>query len=170
MTSATSSQVRQNYHQDSEAAINRQINLELYASYVYLSMNFAKYFLHQSHEEREHAEKLMKLQNQRGGRIFLQDVKKPDRDDWENGLNAMECALHLEKSVNQSLLDLHKLATDKNDAHLCDFIETHYLNEQVKSIKELGDYITNLRKMGAPESGMAEYLFDKHTLGDSNES
>ncbi|XP_022362314.1 ferritin heavy chain isoform X2 [Enhydra lutris kenyoni] len=183
MTTASPSQVRQNYHQDSEAAINRQINLELYASYVYLSMsyyfdrddvalkNFAKYFLHQSHEEREHAEKLMKLQNQRGGRIFLQDIKKPDRDDWENGLNAMECALHLEKSVNQSLLELHKLATDKNDPHLCDFIETHYLNEQVKSIKELGDHVTNLRKMGAPESGMAEYLFDKHTLGNSdNES
>lgn len=32
------SQVRQNFHQDCEAAINRQINLELYASYVYLSM------------------------------------------------------------------------------------------------------------------------------------
>lgn len=30
--------MRQNYHQDCEAAINRQINLELYASYVYLSM------------------------------------------------------------------------------------------------------------------------------------
>uniref|UniRef100_A0A2K6AA36 Ferritin n=2 Tax=Mandrillus leucophaeus TaxID=9568 RepID=A0A2K6AA36_MANLE len=133
--------------------------------------NFAKYFLHQSHEEREHAEKLMKLQNQRGGRIFLQDIKKPDYDDWESGLNAMECALHLEKNVNQSLLELHKLATDKNDPHLCDFIETHYLNEQVKAIKELGDHVTNLRKMGAPESGLAEYLFDKHTLGDSdNES
>lgn len=37
--------------------------------------NFAKFFRSQSHEEREHAEKLMKLQNQRGGRIFLQDVK-----------------------------------------------------------------------------------------------
>uniref|UniRef100_A0A8C5NZA4 Ferritin n=1 Tax=Jaculus jaculus TaxID=51337 RepID=A0A8C5NZA4_JACJA len=105
--------------------------------------NFAKYFLHQSHEEREHAEKLMKLQNQRGGRIFL-------------GLNAMECALHLEKS--------------KNDPQLCGFIETHYLNEQVKSIKELGDHVSNLHKMGAPESGMAEYLFDEHTLGDSDES
>lgn len=35
---APPSQVRQNYHQDCEAAINRQINLELYASYVYLSM------------------------------------------------------------------------------------------------------------------------------------
>ncbi|CAM4570365.1 unnamed protein product [Lepidochelys olivacea] len=116
-----------------------RINLELYTSYVYLSMsfyfdrddvalkNFARYFLHQSHKECEHAEKLMKLQNQRGGRIFLQDIKKPDCDDWENGLTAMECALHLEKNVNQSLLDLHKLATDKNDPHLCDFIETHYL-------------------------------------------
>ncbi|XP_006878994.1 PREDICTED: ferritin heavy chain-like [Elephantulus edwardii] len=177
---ASPSQVRQNYNQDSEAAIHRQINLELYASYVFLSMsyyfdrddvglkNFAKYFLHQSHEERKHTEKLMKLQNQRGGRIFLQDIKKPDRDDWESGLNAMECALHLEKSVNQSLLELHKLATDKNGPHLCDFIETHYLDEQVKSIKQLGDYVTNLRKTGAPDSGLAEYLLDKHTLGDSD--
>lgn len=32
------SQIRQNFHHDCEAAINRQINLELYASYVYLSM------------------------------------------------------------------------------------------------------------------------------------
>ncbi|KAL4678263.1 hypothetical protein H8959_020937, partial [Pygathrix nigripes] len=137
--------VRQNYHQDSEAAINRQINLERYASYLYLSMSY--YF------------------------NCDDDIKKPDNDDWESGLNAMECALHLEKNVNQSLLELHKLVTDKNDPHLCDFIETHYLNEYVKAIKELGDRVTNLCKMGAPESGLAEYLFDKHTLGDSdNES
>lgn len=37
--------------------------------------NFAKFFRNQSHEEREHAEKLMKMQNQRGGRIFLQEVR-----------------------------------------------------------------------------------------------
>ncbi|XP_040584409.1 ferritin heavy chain-like [Mesocricetus auratus] len=169
------SQVRQNYHQDSKAAINPQINLELYASYLscyfdrddMTPRNFAKYFFHHSHEEREHAEKLMKLQSQRGCRIFMQGTKKPDRDDWESRLNAMECALHLEKSADQTLLELHKLATDKNDPQLCDFIETHYLNEQVKSIRELGDHVTNLRKMGAPETGMADYLFDKHTLGHS---
>uniref|UniRef100_A0A8C5Q0L5 Ferritin n=1 Tax=Leptobrachium leishanense TaxID=445787 RepID=A0A8C5Q0L5_9ANUR len=176
-----SSQIRQNYHQDCEAAINRQINLELYASYVYLSMsyyfdrddvalkNFSKYFLHQSHEEREHAEKLMKLQNQRGGRIFLHDVRKPERDEWGNGLEALDCALQLEKNVNQSLLDLHKLSTDRNDPHLCDFLESHYLDEQVKSMKELGDHVTNLRRMGAPSNGMAEYLFDKHTLGEHHD-
>ncbi|XP_006728870.1 ferritin, mitochondrial [Leptonychotes weddellii] len=174
------SRVRQNFHPDSEAAINRQINLELYASYVYLSMayyfsrddvalnNFARYFLRQSREETQHAEKLMRLQNQRGGRICLQDIKKPDQGDWESGLNAMECALLLEKNVNQSLLELHTLASDKGDPHLCDFLETHYLNEQVKSIKELSDHVQNLVKMGAPDSGLAEYLFDKHTLGDEN--
>ncbi|KAM8940749.1 ferritin heavy chain-like [Lycaon pictus] len=174
------SRVRQNFHPDCEAAVNRQINLELYAAYAYLSMayyfsrddvalnNFARYFLRQAREEAQHAEKLMRLQNQRGGRICLRDVKKPDRDDWESGLRAMECALLLEKNVNQSLLELHTLASDQGDPHLCDFLETHYLNEQVKSIKELGDHVQNLVKMGAPDSGLAEYLFDKHSLGNED--
>ena len=30
--------IRQNFHTTSEAAINKQINMELYASYVYMSM------------------------------------------------------------------------------------------------------------------------------------
>merc|ERR1712192_233130 len=38
-------------------------------------------------------------------------------------LEAMEAALELEKTVNQSLLDLHKVAGDKGDGHLCDFLE-----------------------------------------------
>ncbi|KAK2116227.1 fts3-like protein [Saguinus oedipus] len=143
------SQARQNYHQDSEAAINHQINLELYASYVYLSMSY--------YVDRDD----VALKN-------FAKISRKQHDDWESGLNAMECALHLEINVKQLLLELHKLATDKNDPHLCDFIETHYMNEQVKSIKELGDHVTNLRKMGVPQSGLAEYLFDKHTLGDSD--
>ena len=32
------SKIRQNYHEESEALINKQINMEFYASYVYLSM------------------------------------------------------------------------------------------------------------------------------------
>ena len=31
--------VRQNFHAESEALINKQINMELYASYAYLSMS-----------------------------------------------------------------------------------------------------------------------------------
>ncbi|XP_016348408.1 ferritin, middle subunit-like isoform X2 [Sinocyclocheilus anshuiensis] len=166
------SQVRQNYDRDCEALINKMISLELYAGYTYTSMahyfkrddvalpGFAKFFKKNSEEERKHAEKFMEFQNKRGGRIVLQNVKKPERDAWDNGLTAMQCALQLEKNVNQALLDLHKL---------CDFLETHYLDEQVEAIKKLGDHITNLTKMDAGNNRMAEYLFDKHTLdGDSS--
>lgn len=166
-------QPRQNYHEESEAGVNRQINLELYASYVYQSMayyfdrddvalkGFQKFFCDSSSEEKEHAEKLMKLQNTRGGRIVLQDIKKPERDEWGSGLEAMQAALALEKSVNQSLLDLHAIADKHKDYQLADFIEGHYLQEQVKAIKELSDHITNLKRVG---TGLGEYMFDKETL------
>ncbi|XP_060705609.1 ferritin, heavy subunit-like [Hemiscyllium ocellatum] len=140
------SQVCQNYHQDCEAAVNKQINLELTASYLYQSLmsyfdqdvalhHFSQFFKAQSQEKQEHAEKLLKFQNRRGGRVLLQDVKKPERDEWGNGLQAMQVALDLEKNVNQSLLDLHQLATAQTDPHLCDFLETHYLDEEVEIIK-----------------------------------
>ncbi|CAF4512174.1 unnamed protein product, partial [Rotaria magnacalcarata] len=39
---ATENLVRVNFHEDSEGLINRQINLEMYASYAYTAM--ANYF------------------------------------------------------------------------------------------------------------------------------
>uniref|UniRef100_A0A8C4QIA8 Uncharacterized protein n=1 Tax=Eptatretus burgeri TaxID=7764 RepID=A0A8C4QIA8_EPTBU len=36
------SQIRENYHQDCEAGVNRQINLDMHVSYVYVSMKFDK--------------------------------------------------------------------------------------------------------------------------------
>lgn len=45
----TMAQVRQNFHQECEDGINKQINLELYASYTYLSMvnihNYIQYYV-----------------------------------------------------------------------------------------------------------------------------
>ena len=78
----------------------------------------------------------MKFQNKRGGSVVLQDVQKPDKDSWGTGLEALETALDLEKKVNQSLLDLHLLAGGHNDANLCDFLESEFLNEQVEAINE----------------------------------
>ncbi|XP_051898829.1 ferritin heavy chain-like isoform X2 [Pristis pectinata] len=171
---------RQNYSRECEEAINKQINQELRAFYVYLSMsyyfdrcdvalrNFAKFYLEQSAEEQKHAEKLMKFQNQRGGRIILYDIKKPYQDEWGSGLEAMEHALELEKEVNQCILNLHKLASEQNDPNLCEFLESNYLSEQVAAIRKLGDHITNLKRLGAPENGMGEYLFDRHSLGKNS--
>jgi len=163
-------QIRQNYHSESEASINKQINLELYAGYVYRSMawyferddvamkGLHKYFRDSANEETEHAEKLMKYQNKRGGRVVMQKIDKPDRDNWGTALDAMQAALELEKTVNQSLLDLHKLATSHNDAHLTDFLESEFLDEQVESIKKISEYITKLKRVG---TGLGEFLFDK---------
>lgn len=164
------SQIRQNFHENSEKALNDQINMELTASYTYQSMafyfdrddislpGFSAFFKHCSEEEREHAEKLMKYVNKRGGRVTLQDVKKPSRDEWGTGLEAMQSALELEKKVNQSLLDLHRVASDAVDPHLCDYLEEEFLDEQVESIHKLGNLITRLKRAGP---GLGEYIFDK---------
>lgn len=60
----------------------------------------------------------------RGGSILLQDIKAPTNSTWESGLHAMKEALDLEKKVNQSLLELHKLAELGGDAQFADFIES----------------------------------------------
>jgi len=167
------SQCRQNYHSESEAGVNRQINMELYASYCYQSMSFyfsrddvalpgfAKFFKKASDEEREHAEKFMEFQNKRGGRVVLQDIKKPDRDEWGCGLDAMQVALGLEKSVNQAIIDLHQVADSHKDAQMTDFLEGNFLAEQVDAIKEIGDHITQLKRVGG---GLGEYMYDKESL------
>nr|6LBC_A Chain A, Ferritin [Penaeus japonicus]6LBC_B Chain B, Ferritin [Penaeus japonicus]6LBC_C Chain C, Ferritin [Penaeus japonicus]6LBC_D Chain D, Ferritin [Penaeus japonicus]6LBC_E Chain E, Ferritin [Penaeus japonicus]6LBC_F Chain F, Ferritin [Penaeus japonicus] len=165
------SQVRQNYHEDCEASINKQINMELYASYVYLSMayyferddvalpGFAKFFKESSDEEREHAQTFMKYQNKRGGRIVLQQIAAPSMQEWGTGLEALQAALDLEKQVNQSLLELHSTASGNNDPHLTKLLEDEYLEEQVDSIKKIGDMITKLKRAGP--RGLGEYMFDK---------
>ncbi|VEL30912.1 unnamed protein product, partial [Protopolystoma xenopodis] len=83
--------IRQNFHEQCEAGLNKQINMELFAHYTYLSMayyfnrddvalkGFHKFFLKASTEEREHAMKLMEYQNLRGGHIVLADIQKPAR-------------------------------------------------------------------------------------------
>ncbi|KAB1728176.1 hypothetical protein FNE60_29960, partial [Klebsiella pneumoniae] len=164
------SRCRQNFHEESEAAINKQINMELYASYVYLAMyayfdrddvalpGFAKYFKEMSQEEREHAEKFVQYQNKRGGRVVYQPIEKPVKQEWGSGLEAMEDALQMEKDVNESLLKLHGIATAHADPHLTNYLEEEFLEEQVESIYKFSQHITKLRRVG---DGLGVYIFDK---------
>ena len=119
---------------------------------------FAGHFKTESGEERAHGMKLMEYQNKRGGRVVFQDIAKPTTMEWGTPLEAMEAALELEKTVNQSLLDLHKVAGDKGDGHLCDFLESEYLGEQVEGIKAIGDLITKMKRAG---DGLGLHLIDK---------
>lgn len=58
----------------------------------------------------------------------------------------------------QNLLQLHTVANEHNDVHLSDFVEDYFLSEQVDSIKEFGDNVTKLTRLG---EGVGVHLFDK---------
>uniref|UniRef100_A0A1B0GR60 Ferritin n=1 Tax=Mus musculus TaxID=10090 RepID=A0A1B0GR60_MOUSE len=155
------SQIRQNYSTEVEAAVNRLVNLHLRASYTYLSLGF---FFDRDDVALEG--------NDRGGRALFQDVQKPSQDEWGKTQEAMEAALAMEKNLNQALLDLHALGSARADPHLCDFLESHYLDKEVKLIKKMGNHLTNLRRVagpqpaqtGAPQGSLGEYLFERLTL------
>lgn len=161
---------RHNYHEESEASINKQINMELNAHYQYLALaayydqddmalkGFVKLFKEFAEEEHEHAWKLIKYQNVRGGRVVFSAINRPVQQDWATPLAAIEFVLDLEKQVNQSLLDLHKVASDHNDPHLTNYLEEEFLKEQVESINKLSKHHTNLQRVG---DGLGIFVFDK---------
>ena len=76
----------------------------------------------------------------------------------------MEAAIHLEMGLKQALLDLHALGSAQADTHLCDFLENHFLDEEVKLIKKTGDHLTNLCRLSGPQAGLGEYLFERLTF------
>jgi ferritin heavy chain len=160
---------------DCEKAINDQINVELGAFYAYTAMgnhfkrndvaleNIGNLFLKNAEEEREHAQKLIEYNHKRGGNTTYQDIKAPSAFSATfTALDAMEKALDMEIEVNESLLRMHKHAA--NDPAFSDFIEGHFLHEQVEAINEYRGYITNLKMCGP---GLGTYLFNKQ-LGESS--
>ncbi|KAM0941225.1 putative ferroxidase [Dioscorea sansibarensis] len=168
---------RQCYSDDCETAINEQINVEYNVSYVYHALyayfdrdnvalnGFAKFFKESSEEEREHAEKLMKYQNKRGGRVKLHSIVRPpsefDHPEKGDALYAMELALSLEKLTNEKLLHLQSVACNCNDPQMADFVESEFLGEQVEAIKKISDYISQLRRVG---KGHGVWHFDQMLL------
>ncbi|XP_043824394.1 ferritin light chain-like [Dromiciops gliroides] len=174
---SSTSQIRQNFSSEAQAAVNRLANLYLQASYAYLSLGFyfdpddvtlprvSHFFRDLAKDKREGAECLMQLQNQLGGRVLLQAVQKPGQDEWGYSLDAMEAAPSLEKGLNQAPLKLHTLGSSQGDPHLCDFLESHYLGEEVRLLKCLSDHLTTLRHVQAdPHPGLGEYLFERLSL------
>jgi ferritin heavy chain len=162
---------RQNYSKEAESALSSQIAKELQAFYAYLSMaswcrrdtvslpGLASFFSKQSAEENGHARKLIEYQAIRGGETLFADIKAPaNMGEWRSAAECLECALEMERDVNASLLSLHTLAQQHNDPQLEDFLEQDYLDEQVESIKEMADLVTQIKRAG-PE-GLGLYLFD----------
>ncbi|KAK4530035.1 hypothetical protein CCYA_CCYA03G0892 [Cyanidiococcus yangmingshanensis] len=167
------SRARLAFTKSCEEAINNQINVEFTASYAYHALyayfdrdtvalpGFAKFFLNQAEEEREHALKLIQYQNKRGGRVHLKPIAVPAMhfqvEENADAVYAMELALQLEKFVQLKLIEVWKVADQEGDANMADFIED-YLSMQVESIKEISEYVAQLKRVG---TGHGIYHFDR---------
>ncbi|KAM9041589.1 ferritin light chain-like [Megaptera novaeangliae] len=150
--------------------------MHLRASCTYLSLGFyfdrddvalegmGHFFRELVKEKREGAEHLLKRQNQHSGSALFQNVQKPSQDEWGKTQDAMEAAINMKKNLNQVLLDLHALGSACADPHFCNFLESHFLDEEVKLIKKMGDHLTNLCMLAGPQAGLGEYLFERLTV------
>ena len=153
-----------------EAAINHLASLHLRASYPYLSLGFYfncdvvalrgvdHFFQDLAKEKHEDGEQLLKLQNQQGGRIFFQDVAKPSQDEWGKTQDSMKAAVKMEKNLNQALLDMHSLGSAHTDLHLCDFLQNHFLDGDVKLMKKMGYHLTSLHRLAGSWDGWVSPL------------
>jgi len=163
-----------NWSKECEEELNRHIVLEFEASYQYLALftyfdrdsvaleNIAKYFKKSSEEETEHATELIKYQNKRGGVINFFNLSAPitEFDSSElksNILLAFEKALEMEQSVFSSLKRLHKVGDDAGDAQFCDYLESHFLEEQINANNEIAKYITKLEMIGLDGHGLYQF-------------
>nr|XP_058903768.1 ferritin light chain-like [Kogia breviceps] len=150
--------------------------MHLRTSYTYLSLGFyfdhsdvalegtGHFFRELAEEKHEGAKCLLKMQNQCGSHALFQDVQKPSPDEWGETQDAMGVAINMEKNLNQALLDLDVLGYARKDPHLCDFLESHFLDEEVKLIKKMGNHLTNLCRLAGPQAGLGKYLFERLTL------
>merc|ERR1719375_1270725 len=138
-----------------EDVLNTQANIEMTVSMVYLALHhhfaadavslpgLAAHFLKESEEERAHSMKFMEYQTLRGGSVQLQSIMMPKIEfpDSPHGdaLYAMELSLALEK-----LNEVHAAGEVAGDSQLMDFVESEFLEDQLNSIKEISDWVTQL--------------------------
>ncbi|XP_075234990.1 soma ferritin-like [Lycorma delicatula] len=156
--------VRHNYHPSVDEAINKQINMELYAAYWYTSLEyyfnrddmglpgFVQFFKEAAAEELVHAKSFMTFQRKRGGRIRFYHLEPPPEAEWSAACAIAE-SIELEKQVTRSIEDIATLAAENNDHHLNDFLCGEFLIEQYQGIKDLADLLSRVKRAG-PNCGL----------------
>ncbi|OWK06379.1 hypothetical protein Celaphus_00011912 [Cervus elaphus hippelaphus] len=73
--------------------------------------------------------------NWRYSPALCQDIQKPSQNEQGKTPDTTKAAKALEKNLNQALWDLQALGTVHTDFHLCDFLQSLGLDEQVIFIK-----------------------------------
>ena len=146
-----------------EAAYNRQITAELYASNLYLAMGayfdslafrgFGHWLRLQSEEERQHALRIIDIVVDRGGTVEIHGIETPGT--FESPLAVYEQVLAQEQKVTRMFHALSDLAEAESDHTTLVELEW-FLLEQVEEERVSGDLLKKVRLLKDSPSGMLE--------------
>ncbi len=150
-----------------EQALNRQIDLEGYASIYYLSMaswcevkgfnGIAKFLYHHSDEERMHMLKLFHYINDRGGHAVVPGLQSPPKD-YVSIRAIFETVLSHEVKVSNEINALVELCINEKDYTTHNFLQW-YVSEQIEEESLARNILDKLNLIGDDKGGM--YLFDR---------
>ena len=145
-----------------EAALNKQLNNELYSAYLYLSMSaystsiglrgFANWFMVQYQEEMVHAMKFYNYILDQGGRVKLMAIAQP-MAEFKSPLDMFEKTLQHEKFITKCINDLVDLAIAGKD-HATNIFLQWYVTEQIEEEGNDNDIIAKLKLVGEEGSGL----------------
>ena len=123
-----------------EKALNHQLNQELYAFYLYLSMSayfeslnlngFANWMRFQAEEEKTHGLKFYDYILQANGKIDLKQIEAPKKD-WINVKEVFEDTYKHEKKVTESIYEIVDLSIAEKDHATHNFLQW-FVSEQVE--------------------------------------
>jgi ferritin len=136
-----------------EKAFNDQINAEMYSSYLYLSMaayftehnlsGFANWMNIQVKEENAHAMMMYNFVLERGGKISLQAIAKPDTN-WKGAISIFEATLKHELHVTKLIHNLLDLALQEKDHASANFLQW-FVSEQVEEEATASEVLEQLK-------------------------
>ena len=147
------------------AAINDQINAELWSAYLYLSMSLdaeakglkgvANWFYVQWLEEQDHARILMNYLNSRDAKVTLKPIEAV-QTEWGTILEMFNKTLEHEKVVTSLINNLAAIAAEDRDFASSNML-VWFINEQVEEEENARDIIDILEKIGDNKYGLYEY-------------
>ncbi len=153
-----------------EAALNTQINEEMFSSYIYLAMaayfedlnleGFAHWMRLQAAEEDEHAKKFFDYINERGGRVRLMAIGEPPFE-WESPLAVFQNAYDHECKISDLIDDLATLALEEKDHATSNFLQW-FIAEQVEEEASADRIVQNLKLIGNNPAGL--FMLDREML------
>jgi len=153
--------------QKMNVALNQHVNVELWSSYLYLSMSYdmddkgyegiASWFATQAKEEFAHATRFMKFIGETGGKVKLTPIEEV-RQEWNSPKDAFEDTLMHEKIITEKIHKLMDLAVELKDYATQNLLKW-FIDEQVEEEDTARKILEKLKRIENSPAGL--YAVDK---------